>query len=249
MSGIEKIEEFFSEYADSLIIIGGQAFAYHLNYFNMNPRVTIDYDILVKENINHKFYDKLRELCEEAGFYKFGEQNILSDGKECFFKFRNPLNEDFPIMEFFCYNPTGDAYWKDTTKHYLKNINFRDGIETSIASLLIDKKLEDFLERNSSKHEGKMKFINILGLICLKIIAWCSNTERKRNGENVLEIDINKHSSDILKLLDIITVENILSDADCLLFQKEMDTFFKEFSLKLKKSKAILKDVFKYDLV
>lgn len=235
LTEVSKIQEFFSDHLDEFVIIGGQAlvFSAQKNYFE-RVRVTKDFDILIKENVSSGFYEKIRNLCSEAGFYRDFKAYLSEDGKNCFFRFSDPNNSDYPsILEFFCYNNSpSNAYWSSIPDiNYMKNIRIDDGTITSIAGLLIDKDLNSFIKRNIYISDSGIRYLNEVGLICLKSLAWLSNKDRRANGEDINDVYITKHRDDIFTVLQLIsneTLTSFLEGDDFNLFRIEINAFFME---------------------
>lgn len=235
LTEVSKIKEFFSDHLDEFVIIGGQAliFSAKQNFFE-GVRATKDFDILIKDNVSSGFYEKLRFLCSEAGFYRKFKAYLSKDGKNCFFRFSEPNDSDYPlILEFFCYNNSpSDTYWSSIPEHnHMKNICVDDGVVTSIAGLLIDKDLSSFIIRNIHISDSGIRYLSGIGLICLKSLAWFSNKNRRDNGEIINSIYIDKHKEDIFTVLAFTSKEvlaSFLKSDDYELFKQEINNFFKE---------------------
>lgn len=101
INGLNKFREFFEEYDNNYVLIGGTACAIVFDEIGEPFRATKDLDIvLIVENINDEFGRKLWDFIKNAGYdVEFGRE------KKCFYRFKNPKNNDFPKMiELFSRN-------------------------------------------------------------------------------------------------------------------------------------------------
>lgn len=240
---MDKIRQYLGDSKEKFVIIGGHALVHHLSFFGIrNIRATTDIDVVVKRNADADFYSQIINLCSDA-VYQGKHKDIFTskDGKRCFLKFSRPASssdENFPEeLEFFCYNLNEheETLLEDTNCNHIKKIDFLDQESSSIAGILIDKELDDFFERNSQEVNG-IFYINVIGLICLKIFAWSSNKKRKASGEDVKQVDINKHRDDVLMLLVILSpndLEKFKGSEDYILFKIEISEFISDFRSEL----------------
>ena len=69
INGLNKFREFFEEYDNNYVLIGGTACAIIFNEIGENFRATKDLDIvLIVENINDEFGRKLWDFIKNAGY-------------------------------------------------------------------------------------------------------------------------------------------------------------------------------------
>ena len=105
MRGIGIFKEYFSEYTDHYILIGGAACSIILNEIGVDFRITKDLDmVLIAENMNEAFARRVWEFIKTGNY----EQREQSEKKSELYRFLKPLNTDFPYMiEIFSRRPSG----------------------------------------------------------------------------------------------------------------------------------------------
>ena len=93
--GVDKFREFFRDYQDQYVLIGGAACDIILSQANMSFRATRDFDIvLVVEALTSDFGQRLWAFIHE-GEYKNREKG---SGSPQFFRFSHPKSEEYPYM-------------------------------------------------------------------------------------------------------------------------------------------------------
>jgi len=101
INGLNKFRDFFKEYNNNYVLIGGTACAIIFDEIGEDFRATKDLDIvLIVENINVEFGKKLWEFINDAGYtIEVGQE------KRCFYRFKGPKSSDYPKMiELFSRN-------------------------------------------------------------------------------------------------------------------------------------------------
>ena len=93
--GLDTFREYFRDYADNYIIIGGTACSELIEDVGLKPRTTKDIDaILIVEALNDRFVTRFWEFIRE-GKYELWE--TLS-GKTQFYRFIKPQTDGFPLQ-------------------------------------------------------------------------------------------------------------------------------------------------------
>ena len=198
VAGLLKFKEYFKDYTDSYVLIGGAACDILFMENEADFRATRDLDmVLIVEALTPEF----------AGifwnFIKDGDYRHISGstGTPQFYRFDKPQTEGFPKMiELF-----------SRTDFELKNhigitpLHVSDDISSLSAILLDDDYYQVLLDGRVI--ENGFSVLRPEYLILFKAKAYLDLSSRKAQGENVDSSDIKKHKKDILRLV----VEMILN--------------------------------------
>ena len=200
--GIEKFREYFKEFTESYIIIGGTACDIILEDAGFTPRATKDFDIiLVVEVLKPEFVKKFWAFIVDGNY----SQKEKSPDERKYYRFINPENKAFPKqVELFSRIP--DLLDMDNEIH-LTPIPIDDDI-SSLSAILLDKDYYKYTIAHSIVEDG-VHIANIEALICLKAKAFIDLSIRKANGEKIDEKNIRKHKTDIFRMAVMLTAENI----------------------------------------
>ncbi len=212
VKGLEKFKQYFEDFADHYILIGGAACNEHLSGAGLTFRVTKDIDIiLVVEALSRDFVKRFWEFVQE-GKYKSQEK---STGARKYYRFSRPENEDHPFqIELFARNP--DLLDLQENAH-LSPIPASDDL-SSLSAILMDDDYYFFTVRNSILRNN-LHIASIPGLICLKAKAFIDLKAQKDKGGHIDEKNVRKHKNDVIRLAVLLTSadslilpETILSD-------------------------------------
>lgn len=208
--GLSKFREYFSDYPDSYILIGGCACDLNLEQAALEYRTTRDLDIvLCAEEHDRDFFQVFWRFVKD-GRFKWEK----SSGEKTFYRFHSPGSEGFPSMlELFSrrldeLELSGDAH--------LTPIPVDDEI-SSLSAILLDDDYYHFLRNNRIVRAG-LSVASPAALIVLKAKAWMDLNLRRQNGEPVDSHNIRKHKGDIARLVQLLPEEplelppNIRSD-------------------------------------
>lgn len=191
--GLETFKEYFKDFQDCYVIIGGTACDIIIEEANFTPRATNDIDvILIIEAITPEFVKRFWE------FVKAGQYNVQQKDNEkrnCY-RFRDPKAENFPQqVELFCRVP--DVIDINDGAH-LTPIPVEEGL-SSLSAILLNEEYYQYV-REHSENKNNVHFASTEALICLKAFAFLSNSARKAEGQNVRTVDIVKHKYDVFRL-------------------------------------------------
>lgn len=235
VNGLDKFREYFADYQDKYIIIGGTACDIHEEMAGQYPRATKDIDIiLIVEAITGEFVKQFWE------FIKTGEYTSRQrgNGKQEYFRFLKPLNKTFPSqIELFARRPDILEVIPDII---LTPIPVDEDL-SSLSAILMNEAYYSFTLKNSI-YIDNIHIAKVESLIPLKAKAFLDLTERKHNGEQVDEKNIRKHKNDIFRLGVMLTPSDIYSLpeeilSDMILFCKNVNdtlpdnAFFKSIGL------------------
>lgn len=193
VKGIDKFKEYFQNFSEKYIIIGGTACDVLMNNAGFDFRATKDMDIvLVIEALDSSFVKRFWGFIND-GDYKTRER---STGKHEYFRFTKPSKDDFPSqIELFSCKPD---IINTTEEVHLAPIPV-DEVLLSLSAILLNDDYYNFTIKFSSM-EDDLHIAKTEALICLKAKAFLEMTKRRENGDNIDSNNIQKHKKDIFRL-------------------------------------------------
>lgn len=196
--GLDKFKEFFREFNDKFVVIGGAACDVILEDSEIEPRATDDIDmILIVDKMTPEFGRRFWQFIAE-GNYQTRERK-RGEGKEPvpeLFRFIKP-GPGYPVrIELLSTHP--DILGEPTGFH-LTPIPVGEEI-SSLSAIIMDPDCYEFTITNSIVEDG-LRVASPLSLICLKVRAFLNLTEEKKTNPNVRSQDIKKHRDDVFKLM------------------------------------------------
>jgi hypothetical protein len=219
VNGLNKFKEYFKDYKDNYLLIGGAACDRHIENAGLDFRATKDLDIiLIVEAYSADFVEKFWSFIAE-GKYEVQEK---SSGKKIYYRFKEPAGNSFPWqLELFARNP--DIIIKYNA--HLIPIPLDEDV-TSLSAILLNDDYYNFTLTHSDFID-EIHLASISALICLKAHAYLDLKSRHRQGEKIDSKDIRKHRNDIIRLTAILTQEEI-NDLPGLIAQ-DLTELIKEF--------------------
>ncbi len=198
ISGYQKFRDYFKDYPDEYVVIGGAACSILFDSLGLSFRATKDFDLVIAVNpVNPDFIRKVWE------FVKAGKYDNCSREKDknIYYRFNHPADTTFPYMlEIFA--PRIDSY-DFSAESRLTPVPVH-GEVSSLSAILLDNDYFDIIFRGS----GQINGISVLKpeyLVLLKAKAWLDLTERRLAGkEHVDKRNIKKHFNDVMRLSQII---------------------------------------------
>jgi len=201
VKGLQKFEEYFRDYNDNYILIGGAACDIHIEDAGLNFRATKDLDIvIIVEALSSEFVIKFWKFIKEGDYVN----KQKSEGDRKYYRFTGPNKGDFPYqLELFSRNPDieleGDVH--------LTPIPINEDI-SSLSAILLDDDYYNFIINNSGIKDG-IHLADITALICLKAKAFLDLNKLKEEGVSVNSDDLKKHRLDIIRLAAVLRDEEI----------------------------------------
>ncbi|MFM7856251.1 MAG: hypothetical protein ACKO96_31100 [Flammeovirgaceae bacterium] len=193
--GLETFKEYFKDFQDCYLIIGGTACDIIIEAAEFTPRATNDIDvILIIEAIGNKqgFVKRFWEFVNDG---QYTVQQKDNEKRNCY-RFREPKTENFPQqVELFCRVP--DVIDLIEGAH-LTPIPVEEGL-SSLSAILLDEVYYQYVREHTDEKDD-VHFANTEALIVLKAFAFLSNTARKEEGQNVNSKDIEKHRNDVFRM-------------------------------------------------
>jgi hypothetical protein len=198
--GLDLFRDYFKDYTDKYILIGGTACDLAMENMGLDFRATKDLDIvLVLEALDVEFVNAFRGFIKE-GQYKNRQK---STGKKLFYRFYDPEEEAFPYMiELFSRKP--DVFELPFESH-LTPIPIDETV-SSLSAILMDNDYYDFI-KNGQKVTDDLSIISQEYLIPLKSRAWLDLCKIKSSGETIDSKDIKKHKNDVFRLYQILSLD------------------------------------------
>jgi len=228
VKGILKFKEFFSNFNDNYVLIGGVACDILMSEAGFKFRATKDFDIVLVIGTKNKEF-----LGEFKKFIKEGRYNSEETDKKVYYRFSKPKNPDFPHqLEIFSRNI---EIFKD--KKALRIIPVAD--TSSLSAIVMNDDYYNFTINNSLIKDD-LRVASVETLILLKAKAFLDMRERKSKGERIDSKNISKHRNDIIRLSVLLTEEGSVRIPQVL--KKDIAQFVKT----MENEKIDYKSIFKY---
>lgn len=200
----DKFFQYFSDFNDSYVIIGGNAAAFWIERDQQSFRATQDYDmVVIFENQSADFSKRFIQFIEENK-YEISEYGTDETKKKAYYRFRLPrINEinDVPKqIELFSRKPL-DYILKEPTA--TTPLHYDDG--PSLSAIILDDDYYQLLKECQSK-VGNVSVLSVPGLIFFKAKAHLDIQERLQNGEKISHsANKSKHFNDVCRLCGLLT--------------------------------------------
>ena len=203
VAGLDRWREYFSEYKDKYVLIGGAACNLLEEELDMNPRATKDLDlILVVEALTPDFGARLWDFIKHANYSNRNKGE--NEHKHEYYRFTNPQDKTYPKqIELFARN-TGILNLPADA--HLEPISLGENL-SSLSAILMDDDYYSFTIEHSRLLEN-IHIANPEALICLKAKAYIEMIEREDKGESVDNKNIEKHKKDIFRLVAMLPMDS-----------------------------------------
>lgn len=201
VKGLDTFKNYFAEFPDNYVIIGGTACDIALDAAGFVPRATKDVDIiLVVEALNSDFVKQFWQFVKDGRYERKERSN---DGKK-YYRFSKPETADFPLqIELFSRNPDLLDLGEDA---HLTPIPVDDDLSSLSAILLSDSYYNYMIEQ--SVYENGLHRANTEALICLKAKAYIDIAARIAAGRDEDSKQLKKHKGDIFRLALLLAEED-----------------------------------------
>jgi hypothetical protein len=197
VKGLDKFKDYFEDYTNQYILIGGTACDIIMEEYGIPFRATKDLDVVLFLEVLDISFGKIFWRFIEAGGY---ETRLKSSGEKQFYRFTDPINSEFPKMiELFSRSPLSFELEYDNG---LVPIHISDDIK-SLSAILLNDDYYDLLKKGRKEISG-CSILSSEILILFKIKAWLDLKLKKEKGEPVDSHDIKKHKNDVFRLLNVI---------------------------------------------
>lgn len=202
VTGLDKFKEFFADYRDCYVLIGGSACDVYFTDQELPFRVTHDLDmILCVEALTPAFFNRFWQFIREGGY----EHRQKADGHRQFYRFIGPTNPGYPAMlELFARK--SDFLPPEVDGHLTPIAAGEEA--SSLSGILLDQDYYDFVMANRKEVED-VTILEPIALMVLKAIAWLDLTEKKEVGDrHAYSKDIGKHKNDIARIAATVGVRD-----------------------------------------
>lgn len=196
VTGIERWKDYFRDYKDKYVLIGGAACNLLEEELSMNPRATKALDlVLVVEALTPDFGLRLWDFIKSANYV--GRSKGENKFKHEYYRFTNPEDKTYPKqIELFARN-FGILHLPSNA--HIEPISIGEDL-SSLSAILMD----DDYYAYTIEHSRNIEDIHVASpeaLICLKAKAYTEMLDRKAEGEQVDSRDIEKHKKDVFRLI------------------------------------------------
>ena len=193
--GLAIFQEWFKDFENQYILIGGTAALITMTEAGLPFRGTKDLDIVLHVEVLTPAFGKRFWEFVKAGDYQQKEGN--SQQKPCLYRFQKPRDEEFPhTLELFSRVPDRLSF---VPPGHLTPIPIGEKV-SSLSAILLDDAYYQFAVSGRNNKHGMPSWIGEDRLIPLKAVAWMEMTQRVQQGEEIDLKKINKHLNDIVLL-------------------------------------------------
>lgn len=199
---IDGFKDFFRDFKDSYVLIGGSACLLLLNEAGFDFRATKDLDIvLCVETLNSDFVTHFWSYLKK-GNYKIAKK---ANGDPCFYRFEKPEESGFPFMiEILSALP---ELFSDLEDFDVLPMALEEEI-ISLSAIILNQDYYDLLVNLKTEIEG-ITLADHRVIIPLKVRAYLDLKTRKENGEMIKSNDIKKHKNDVFRLSRLLVNEKL----------------------------------------
>lgn len=199
VGGLDKFREFFEDFSEQYILIGGAACDVSFDKAGVNFRATKDLDIvLVIEALTKEFGQRFWQFIKEGKY----QHRARSDGNPQFYRFERPEKTGFPKMiELFAGTETVLR-----PEPLLVPLHIDDSV-SSLSAILLNEDYYRLLIEGRTVIDG-ISILSASYLIPFKVKAWLDLREKQSSGTHVDSRDIKKHRNDVLRIAAELALNN-----------------------------------------
>ena len=201
IQGITNFTDYFKEYNDDYVVIGGLATAMIMNDLGFVARATKDIDLVVISKNNEKFILRLLSFIKVAGYKT--KQRTVNSSKHNLFRFLDSEDKTYPEqIELFAIHDEDSAIVKDSHIIPITTPEFYN----YLSAILLDKDYFELLIEHTTNIDG-LHVATPEVLIPLKIHAHINLLKESHP-------DAKKHLTDVIRLATMLDEETkvILKD-------------------------------------
>lgn len=198
VKGMDVFREFFSDYSDQYVLIGGAACDISFGNNDVDFRATRDLDmVLIVEALTTEFGQRFWDFIRQGKY----RNRARSSGTPQFYRFDKPEEPGYPLMiELF--SRTG---WTERIDGILTPIHIDDSV-SSLSAILLNDTYYELLLKGREMIDG-ISVLSPAYLIPFKAKAWLDLNGRSERGEYVDSRNIKKHRNDIIRIVAELVLE------------------------------------------
>ena len=200
IKGLEIFREYFHDYKEQYVLIGGAACDILFDAAATSFRATKDLDIvLIVESLTPEFGARFWQFVNDGQY----ENRARSSGRPQFYRFDKPKASGYPYMiELFS---RSDAVFSAGEAQALIPLHLDDEI-SSLSAILLNAEYYSMLT-TGKEVIADVVILSQLYLIPFKAKACLDLSSRKAQGQHVDERDIKKHKNDVVRLTALLSGE------------------------------------------
>ena len=217
--GIEKFKEYFQEYANQYVLIGGTACDISFSQHSGDFRATRDLDVvLIVEALTPAFGERFWQFIHDGGY----QNRAKSSGQPQFYRFDKPSETEFPSMiELFART---DFLLEGAAE--ITPLHIDDNVY-SLSAILLNEAYYQALLSGREIIDG-LSILKPSWIIPFKAKAWLDLNERTQRGQHVDSRDLKKHRNDIIRMASELVLERCeLPDE----VRSDMETFIQTMNV------------------
>ena len=198
VKGIDRFRDYFSDFTEQYVLIGGAACDISFENNNADFRATRDLDVvLIVEALTREFGQRFWSFIRDGGY----QNRAKSSGSAQFYRFDKPTAEGFPLMiELFA-----RAEYMLESDAELIPIHIDDNV-SSLSAILLNDAYYQVLLQGRDVIDG-FSVLRHSWLLPFKAKAWLDLNERSRRGEHVDSRNLKKHRNDIIRMAAELVLE------------------------------------------
>ena len=216
VKGLDKFREYFKDFSEQYVLIGGAACDISFEEGGADFRATKDLDIvLVVEALTKEFGQQFWKFVQDGGY----QHRARSNGSPQFYRFQKPEKTEFPkMLELF--SRTKTVLHPETV---LIPLHIDDAV-SSLSAILLNEEYYQLLMKGRTVMNG-ISILSAPYLIPFKAKAWLDLRETQNSGIHVDSHEIKKHRNDVLRIAAELVLEDkiILTEE----LKKEMILFIR----------------------
>lgn len=194
VTGLERFRDYFKDFQNDYILIGGVACDLIFNSMHLEFRLTGDFDIvIVSEHLEGGFGAQLKRFIRDGGYTV---EHRKSNQRPTFFRFAKPENREFPkMLELASNKPSED--WA----YQFAPLDIGDE-KSSLSAILFEENYYRFILNHRTVIDG-ISVISLAGVIPLKALAF-AELSRIEKPTTKNSLDIEKHFNDIFAFANLL---------------------------------------------
>jgi len=197
IKGLDVFRDFFQEFQEQYVLIGGAACDMLFEDAELPFRATKDLDmVLIVEALTPEFGAKFWSFIRDGGY----ENKAKSNGKPQFYRFSKPKSLNYPYMiELFART---EVLFDGEARDFVP-LHISEEV-SSLSAILLDKNYYQLILSGRTVLL-ETPILSDTHLILFKAKAWLDLTAKRAMGQVIQKHDIIKHKNDVARLAVLLT--------------------------------------------